>query len=199
MTRLSRDDIVAGAGRRFALYGYHGTSMRDLGDDLGILGSSIYAHIGGKQELLVAVVERGAAFFEASAAHALQSASRPLETLRLLIEGHIDVLIDHRSEARTFLTESSFVGEAERAKIIAARDAYEQVFVDTFADAKTAGDARADLDPRLTAIYILSILNAIERWYDESGRVTRAELAADITSFVCHGVCGESSIVHRKS
>ena len=66
MSRLSRDDIVAGAGRRFALYGYHGTSMRDLGDDLGILGSSIYAHIGGKQELLVAVVERGASFFEAS-------------------------------------------------------------------------------------------------------------------------------------
>ena len=37
MSRLTRDDIVAGAGRRFASHGYHGTSMRDLGDDLGIL------------------------------------------------------------------------------------------------------------------------------------------------------------------
>ena len=48
MSRLTRDDIVAGAGRRFATHGYHGTSMRDLGEDLGILGSSIYSHDGGK-------------------------------------------------------------------------------------------------------------------------------------------------------
>jgi AcrR family transcriptional regulator len=122
MSRLSRDDIVAGAGRRFALYGYHGTSMRDLGDDLGILGSSIYAHIGGKQELLVAVVERGAAFFEASAAHALESATQPLEILRLLISGHIEVLTEHRSEARTYLTESWVINEVARTKINAARD-----------------------------------------------------------------------------
>ncbi len=190
MTRLSRDDIVAGAGRRFALYGYHGTSMRDLGDDLGILGSSIYAHIGGKQELLVAVVERGAAFFEASAVQALEGAAKPLEILRLLIAGHIDVLIDHRSEARTYLTESFFLDEDERTKIIAARDAYEQVFIDTIQAAMETEAARRDIDPRLSAIYTLSILNALERWYDEDGRVTRAELSADITSFVCRGLGG---------
>ena len=191
MGRLSRDDIVAGAGRRFALYGYHGTSMRDLGDDLGILGSSIYAHVGGKQELLVAVVERGAAFFEASAANALESATQPLDVLGLLIEGHIDVLIEHRSEARTYLTESFFLDDAERMKIITARDAYEQVFVDTIAAAKDEGDARPGLDPRLAAIYVLSILNAIERWYDGHGRVARGELVEDVTAFVCRGVCGE--------
>jgi AcrR family transcriptional regulator len=192
MGRLSRDDIVAGAGRRFALYGYHGTSMRDLGDDLGILGSSIYEHIGGKQELLVAVVERGAAFFEASATHALRSATEPLEVLRLLIEGHIDVLIDHRSEARTYLTESFFLDETERMKIIAARDAYEQVFVDTISEARDAGNARPDVDPRLAAIYILSILNAIERWYDGKGRVSRDKLVGDVSAFACQGVCGEA-------
>ena len=85
MTRLSRDDIIEGAGRRFASYGYHGTSMRDLGDDLGILGSSIYAHVGGKQELLVAVIERGAGFFEASARSAVESGPDPSSRLKALI------------------------------------------------------------------------------------------------------------------
>ena len=164
--------------------------MRDLGDDLGILGSSIYAHVGGKQELLVAVVERGAAFFEASAARAVESASQPLEILDLLIAGHIDVLVDHRSEARTYLTESFFLHEAERKKIIDARDAYEQIFVDTIEAARNSGEARADIDPRLAAIYVLSILNAIERWYDGHGRVARDDLVADVTAFVCRGVCG---------
>lgn len=190
MSRLSRDDIVAGAGRRFARYGYHGTSMRDLGDDLGILGSSIYAHVGGKQELLVAVVVRGAAFFEASAKQALENAGEPLDVLRLLISGHINVLIDHRSEARTYLTESFFLDDVEQTKIIAARDAYEQVFIDTIESARDSGEARLDIDSRLAAIYVLSILNAVERWYDGHGRVSRENLTSDITAFVCQGVCG---------
>ena len=49
MSRHNRDDVVSAAGRLFAARGYHGTSMRDLGRELGLLGSSLYAHIEGKQ------------------------------------------------------------------------------------------------------------------------------------------------------
>ena len=37
-TRNTRHDVVAAAGRLFAERGYHGTSMRDLGQELGLLG-----------------------------------------------------------------------------------------------------------------------------------------------------------------
>ncbi|GMQ99068.1 MAG: TetR/AcrR family transcriptional regulator [Acidimicrobiia bacterium] len=188
MTRLTRDDIVAGAGRRFAAYGYHGTSMRDLGDDLGILGSSIYAHVGGKQELFVAVVDRGAAFFAESAEQAAALGSDPLETLRLLISGHIDVVLDHRSEARTYLAEAPFLDETERTKVIAARNAYEDQFARTIAAYFDADLVDGSSDARLTAIYVLSILNAIDRWYDEGGRLSREELASHMFSFVCDGL-----------
>ncbi len=188
MTRLTRDDIVAGAGRRFATHGYHGTSMRDLGDDLGILGSSIYAHVGGKQELLVAVVERGASFFEASAAAALEGGADPLDTLERLIAGHIDVVLDHRSEARTYLAEVPFLDDEERARIAVTRRAYEDVFTSTIRDAQRDGLVRRDLDPRLAAIYVLSILNSIDRWFDQSGRLSRDEIASDIFGFACGGM-----------
>ncbi len=193
MTRLTRDDIVAGAGRRFARYGYHGTSMRDLGEDLGILGSSIYSHVGGKQELLVAVVQRGAAFFEASSRDALDTGTDPIDTLARLIAGHVDVLLDHRCEARTYLTEVSSLDEDEQRKIIAARDSYEDVFFRTIRSAIDAGIVRDDVDPRLAAIYVLSVLNAVERWYQEDGRLSRSELASDIHGFVCRGLCGSDA------
>ncbi len=191
MSRLTREDIVAGAGRRFALYGYHGTSMRDLGEDLGILGSSIYAHVGGKQELLVAVVERGAAFFRESADAAIAAGSDPLDTLARLISGHVDVVLDHRAEARTYLAEVAFLDEGERERIVAARRAYEDVFVEVIGAARDAGQIDTDTDPRLAAIYVLSILNTVDRWYDEAGRLSRAQLAADVFSFVCRGLCRE--------
>lgn len=188
MTRLTRDDIVAGAGRRFGTYGYHGTSMRDLGDDLGILGSSIYAHVGGKQELFVAVVDRGAAFFAESAAHATAVGSHPHDTLRLLISGHIDVVLDHRSEARTYLADAPFLDDIERKKVVAARNAYEDQFARTIAACIEDDFIDASSDARITAIYVLSILNAIDRWYDESGRFSREELSSHMYSFVCSGL-----------
>lgn len=188
MTRLNRDDIVSGAGRRFATHGYHGTSMRDLGDDLGIHGSSLYSHVGGKQELLVAVVERGAAFFEQAAADALEMHSAPRERMRGLISGHIDVLVEHRPEARTYLTEVDFLGDGERRRVNGMRDRYEDAFRATIADGVAQNVFRSDCDPRLAAIYVLSILNALDRWYDEEGRLTRDEVAEDIYQFVISGL-----------
>jgi TetR/AcrR family transcriptional regulator, cholesterol catabolism regulator len=188
MTRLTRDDIIAGAGRRFATHGYHGTSMRDLGEDLGILGSSLYAHVGGKQELLVAVIERGAKFFEASAARALAADLPPDETLALLIAGHLDVVLDHRAEARTYVSETSFLDAGERAKVSVARDRYEGVFVDAIRRGVDLGVFDRARDPRVSAIYVLSILNTIDRWYDDAGRIDRHNLAADVHAFVRNGL-----------
>ncbi len=51
--RNTRSDVVDAAGRLFAQRGYHGTSMRDLGKELGLLGSSLYSHVDSKQDLLV--------------------------------------------------------------------------------------------------------------------------------------------------
>ena len=192
MTRLTRDDIISSAGQRFATFGYHGTSMRDLGDDLGILGSSIYAHVGGKQELLVAVVERGAAFFAESADHAIRNGSGPLDTLRLLIAGHIDVVLDHRPEARTYLAEVPFLDEVDRRKILDARDAYEDKFAGVIGEGIRERAIDAEHDARLSGIYVLSMLNAVERWYDESGRLTRDGLASDMYAFICRGLCRPS-------
>lgn len=188
MSRLTRDDIIAGAGRRFATHGYHGTSMRDLGDDLGILGSSIYAHVGGKQELLVAVIERGAGFFEASAGRARAAGLSPDETLRMLIAGHIDVVLDHRSEARTYLSETFVLEREDRERVAVARDSYEQVFVDVILAGQATGVFARSRDARLAAIYVLSVLNTVDRWFDEGGRVDRSLLGLDIFDFVIRGL-----------
>ncbi len=188
MSRLTRDDIVIAAGKRFGAYGYHGTSMRDLGEDLGILGSSIYAHVGGKHELLVAVVERAGVLFDASAEAATALELDPVATLRALIAGHIDVLVDYAPEAATFLNEAVFLEPEDRARVTKARDEYEAVFRATIRQGIEDGAFRSDVDPKLSGIYILSVLNATLRWYKPDGGLDRGELADDIHGFVVRGI-----------
>lgn len=175
-TIRSRDDVVRTAGRLFAERGYHGTSMRDLAADLGLLGSSLYSHISSKEDLLVEVVERGASLFQASAEAALKTPGTAQDRLRALVEGHVDVVLGHLDEVRTFLNEAGALDEIHRSRVLAARDLYEGSFRAVLADTKVA-------DPKLTAIFLLSILNALERWYRPSGPIDRERLVDEILAF----------------
>lgn len=188
--RRSRADVVAAAGRLFAERGYHGTSMRDLGRDLGLVGSSLYSHIGSKEELLVEVVRSGARLFQESAEQASTAEGSAAERLRALIVGHIGVMLDHRQDVGTYLNEASALEETVRRQVIESRNGYEEFFRTAFKDGVADGSIVLRTEPRLAAIFLLSILNAIERWYRPTGRLTRQQLADEIFDFVIRSPSG---------
>jgi AcrR family transcriptional regulator len=187
-TRNSRSDVVAAAGRLFAERGYHGTSMRDLGRELGLLGSSLYAHVESKQDLLVEVVEEGARLFQDSAEDALARGGTAAERLRRLVAGHVAVVLDNSDVVRTFLNEARVLDEVHRARVIAARDAYESAFRAVVADGVEDGTFGAGTDPKMASIFILSILNAVERWYHPDGALDRAGLVDAIVAAATRGI-----------
>lgn len=184
----TRQDVVAAAGRLFASRGYHGTSMRDLAREVGLLGSSLYSHIDSKADLLVEVVEQGGALFQASADRVQNEGGSGAEQLAALVEGHVDVVLDHIDEARTFLYEADALDETHRQRVLAARDKYEKVFRQVLLVGSKDGSFRPDLDPAVGAIMILSILNAVERWYRPGGRLDRRQLAREILRFCTIGL-----------
>ena len=182
-TRNTRDDVVRAAGRLFAERGYHGTSMRDLGKELGLLGSSLYSHVDSKQDLLVGVVEEGARLFETSADAALSGDDGSAQRLHELMKGHVDVVVDNIEVARTFLNEARMLDDEHRGRILTARDHYEEAFRSVLRDGSADGTFRADLDPKTSAIFILSMLNTVERWYDPTGEIDRVALVDRLYGF----------------
>jgi len=186
--RNTRADVVAAAGRLFAKRGYHGTSMRDLGRELGLLGSSLYAHVDSKQDLLVEVVEDGARLFQESARSALIVPGSALDRLRALVTGHVDVVLSHQDVVRTYLNEARMLDDDHRARVIAARDSYEQAFREVIAHGVGDGSFRPDVDPKMSSIFILSVLNALERWYRPDGELDRDALAGLMARFVEAGL-----------
>lgn len=182
-TRNTRADVVAAAGRLFAEKGYHGTSMRDLGRELGLLGSSLYAHVQSKQDLLVEVVEEGARLFDASSQTALATEGSAADRLAALIGGHVDVVLDNLDVARTYLNEARMLDDDHRGRILEARDGYEEVFRSVIRDGIDDGSFDSGTDPKVASILILSMLNAVERWYQPAGRLTRPELIDTLQAF----------------
>lgn len=187
-SRNTRADVVAAAGRLFAEKGYHGTSMRDLGKELGLLGSSLYAHVDSKEDLLVDVVAQGAELFQASADAASDVEGTARDRLEALIGGHVDVVLDNLDVARTFLNEARMLNSGHRGKVIQVRDSYEQSFRQVLLEGKQDGSFRPDVDPKTASIFILSILNAIERWYRPGGSLNRDLLVERLSEFALTGL-----------
>lgn len=183
-TRNTRDDVVRAAGKLFGERGYHGTSMRDLGKELGLLGSSLYSHVSSKQDLLVEVVEEGARLFDASADEAMATDGTAADRLDALVAGHVRVVIENIEVARTFLNEARMLDAGPRSRIVAARDHYEDAYRSVIRQGMADGSFRQDLDPKTTSIFILSVLNAIERWYDPRGALGRDALVEKLSAFV---------------
>jgi AcrR family transcriptional regulator len=194
VVRNTRNDVVRAAGRLFADKGYHGTSMRDLGRELGLHGSSLYSHISSKEDLLVDVVMRGAVLFESASSTATAGPGSSVDRLQALVAGHVDVVLDHIDEARTFLNEARALDDAHRSLVIEARDRYEGAFRSILTDGAADGSFSPDLDVRMAAIYVLSILNAVDRWYRSDGELDRPALVRSLMAFVLAGIgCGSSA------
>lgn len=187
MTTRSREDVVQAAGRLFAARGFHGTSMRDLGDELGLLGSSLYSHVESKEQLLIEVVQRGAALFQAVADSATASASPPEEKVAALVRGHVDVITSNQEQSATFLNEARFLPGDGRTAIVILRDRYETTFREVIAEGVASGAFR-EQNPALASILVLSVLNALTRWYRPSGSQNAEEIADAMVHFVMDGL-----------
>ena len=61
-----RSELTRQAARLFAEKGYHGTSIGDLAEAMGVQKGSLYAHIDSKADLLWAVAHDGAVAFHSA-------------------------------------------------------------------------------------------------------------------------------------
>ena len=191
--RHSRETVIRAAGKLFARRGYHGTSMQDLGNELGLLKSSIYSHVASKEDLLLEVVGRAERLFKESARQAMDAHTGEGAQLRALISGHLQVILDHRDEASTFLHEARALDQRYRERVIAARDGYEGVFRQVIGRGVRSGEFHDRVDPAVASIFILSILNAVGRWYSPDGRLGPERLAEEMWGFISEGILGSGA------
>ncbi|MFF7777094.1 TetR/AcrR family transcriptional regulator [Streptomyces tanashiensis] len=94
--RRRREQILGAAAGLFAVRGYHGVSMDEIGAAVGLTGPGLYRHFRGKEEmlseLLVGISER---LLDGGRAGAILNRASG-ESLDALLQGHIDFALDDR-------------------------------------------------------------------------------------------------------
>ena len=182
-----RDDLARAAARLFAERGFHGTSMGDLADALGVQKGSLYSHTGSKQQLLFQTMREGARAFHA-ALDAVPDDAPAVERIRLALRGHLRVVVEQLDVATVFTREWRYLDDGYRDEIVAERRRYEERFRALFRDGVESGELRSDLDAGAAALLVLSAANWAYTWLTP-GFDTDA-LADRFTAILVDGVRG---------
>lgn len=183
-----RAEMILVAARLFSERGYHGTSMQHLGEALGLLRGSLYAHIGSKEELLYEVVDIGAERFLARARVAVDGPGDAPSKLTALLVGHVETAIEHLEAATVFLNEWRYLSPERRALVQEKRDEYEDLIKKVIAKGIENGELRGGLDTALTARLVLSAGNWTYTWYHPGGPLTPTQVGLAFADTIIRGL-----------
>lgn len=183
-----REQIHDVASRLFSERGYHATSMRDLAGQLGMQGGSLYAHISGKEELLVEIVNRASRQFDA-ALFLLRDAELPADQkLREAMHRHIRVVADNMESATVFFHEWKHLSPAAYRRVTDWRDTIDRFYRDLVTQGVREGSLRPELDIRMTANLILSAVNWTYTWYRPGGELSPRQVAETFADMLLAGL-----------
>src|ERR671933_2664808 len=139
-----REALTREAARLFAEKGYHGTSIGELAEAMGVQKGSVYAHIDSKQDLLLETTRDGAAAFHA----ALDSIPEELpatEKIRLALRAHLRVVAEQLDVATVFVREWRYLEGDRRDEFVAERRRYEERFRALFREGRELRGLRTHL------------------------------------------------------
>jgi TetR/AcrR family transcriptional regulator, cholesterol catabolism regulator len=182
-----RDELTRQAARLFAERGYHGTSMGDLAEALGVQKGSLYSLTGSKQQLLYGTMRAGAEAFHA-ALDAVPENAPAADRVRDALRGHLRVVAEQIDVATVFTREWRYLEGAQREEILAERRRYEERWRALLREGLEAGELRTDLDVGAAALLVLSAANWAYTWLDPDRDTD--ELADRFTAILVDGIRG---------
>src|SRR4029453_5720159 len=158
-----KSELTRQAARLFAEKGYHGTSIGDLAEAMGVQKGSLYAHIESKADLLWEVAREGAEAFHA-ALDEIPDELPATEKIRLALRAHLRVVAEQLDVATVFVREWRYPSRARRDPFVAERRRYEERFRALFREGRELGKLRTDLDDATATLLALSAANWAYTW-----------------------------------
>jgi AcrR family transcriptional regulator len=158
-----REQLSIEAARLFAEKGYHGTSVTDLAEAVGIRKSSLYAHMGAKDELLASIALTGAQAFHAEL-DAVDRDADSCEQIRQALRAHLRVVAQQTQVAIVFMREWRFLEGQARKSFLRERKRYESRIKAMFTTARDEGVLGPAVDVDDAVLMFFSVANWAYTW-----------------------------------
>ena len=172
----------------FARKGYHGTSLREIADALGIQKASLYYYIKSKEDLLYEISKAAIGHISACVKDALTQVNTPAERLYAFIVAHVSSLLEHQNWHAAANEELLTFPADKRDKIVALRDEYEAQIRDLLHEAQQAGVLRSDISVKTLGMVLFGMITNIYPWYQPAIDLPPRQLGLTLADLFMTGV-----------
>ncbi len=176
-----RREIVETAAAIFRRAGYRDTSMRQIAQDAGIQGASLYHHFPSKQALYVEVHALVLGRAEQEVIAAIAGHEEAWARLEAACVRHLEMQLDPASATLPLMNDLPLVEPEVRRVLVTHRDRFEQIYQRLI----EALPLDPGLDRDLYRILLLSMLNNAAGWF-QPGRRSIATIGREIIKIFRH-------------
>ncbi|WP_040690238.1 TetR/AcrR family transcriptional regulator [Nocardia vinacea] len=173
---MTKADVRQAALTLFAERGYHGTSLKDVAESLGLRTPSLYAHIESKQSLLLDIVmetlDRVVEDFDG----VMAEVDDPVERLHRATLVYALRHATHRREALVVNQDTVHLEEPNLSAAQQIRREHEHSFRQLIVDGKQAGLFTVE-SPKVASFAIREMCVSVARWFRDDGDVSAPEVA----------------------
>jgi AcrR family transcriptional regulator len=180
-----RDALLRVCARLFREKGFDGTTIRDISKAADMHSGSPFYHFKDKQAMLVAVMEQGLVEGLRKTETVMALELPPREKFERMIRAHLDTIFGRGNDfIPVLLYDWRSVTPANRARIIALRDRYDELWQRMVDALAAAGLLRGDR--ALARLLVLGAINWSAKWYRPGGRATLDQLARTAVELFLH-------------
>jgi TetR/AcrR family transcriptional regulator, cholesterol catabolism regulator len=183
----TRDRILRVAAEIFALKGYHGASVADIGDAADIQRGTLYYHIGSKEQLLYDLSKRHVVEAFERCKEVVESDLDPVEKLRQLARAHLEALVARRAEVTVVMREMHVLTGKRAGQLRKLRAAHQDLFRQVLDEGVATGVFRAA--DSVTVLGLLGMYNWTYVWFDPvHGSMNIEKIADQLTDIFINGL-----------
>ena len=173
------EEIRAAAFRIFREKGYHGTSMQDIADAVGLLKGSLYHYIRSKEELLGRLFEGALESTLTELGEIAQRGDSPSARLQDMVRTYALAVVSNLDAVGVYMREWRELPAKELAVVRERRRAMRHLFEKVIEQGMRSGEfARGDA--KLATLAILGMCNWMYEWYRPRGRKAADAIADEL-------------------
>jgi AcrR family transcriptional regulator len=148
-----RTAILGAATKLFGERGFAGVGVEDIGAAVGIAGPSIYSHFDSKENILVAILDRGSGILQADMDRVLIRATGPADALHGLLASYTEFTFENSAAIGLLLSDIDQLSPEECCRIRRMQHDYITQWVHVMRQ------LRPDLDPIEARIRVQAVLH----------------------------------------
>ena len=169
--------------------GYFATSISDIAREAGIQKSSIYYHYSNKEEILFDILKTTMADLDEYIEAQIKDVKGAEEKMRAAIQSHVIFHTERQKEVLISDSELRGLTVENYKDIMKMRDEYERKFQSLIKEGVEKG-IFADMDFKVASYGIITMCTAVSIWFNQSGRLSKEEVAKIYTDFILTGLKG---------